>query len=539
MVRHSSSTQREEGKKGGIKLKEEVKKVFLKGFTSKNIQHPLFDASRTEAKRLMITKRGLEENKRYDRRLHRLTSRYVDENRLTSKEFEKQIDRWVGQLKVRAGDTKTSYRQPGRVIHSLTKVGSVGRPLEIIHMDLADVNRLNPDRQRYRYPFILVAVDAFSNYTVLVPVKDKSAESVLNAIKNSFNQFGISKKDSTSSYLQDQYRRKSKRSVMDDEDEERAKRWCMVTNKLQTDRGSEFVNDTLRKFLKRRRVELFSSRGSGKAYLSESKIGQMKHQLVRIQDILECEVGSKIKKKRKKKKQSAKKKNTKNTKKRIQYDSEGEEIDDDDQFDDYTVYQSDWSKYLKDLQIKINNKRNLRTGYTPAQLFKRFTGGSKQDWEKRYRVNETKTQFEPLDDTMVKIRLLKKSNSNSKQQKQLLARVKSRTKAANKQHAWKSGLQEGDRVFLTHSRLKGYPSEKPLKIFEKKSMQTKSEWDTSRLYEIDTVYNATKSKSPKRYRLRNVKSGMLRKTLYYREELLAVAKSTTKKKKKHHRNRHH
>ena len=248
-----------------VRLKEEVKTVFLKGFKSRNIQHPLFDSGRTEAKRLMITKRGLQELKTYDRKLYRLTSRYVDENKLTASEFGKQIDRWVGHLKVRTGDTKTSFRQPGRVIHSITKVGSIGRPLEVIHMDLADVNRLNPDKQRYRYPFILVALDAFSNYTVLVPVKNKSADSILNAVKNAFNQFGISKKTSTSSYLRREYKKKSKRSVMDDEDEERAKRWCLVTTKIQADRGSEFVNETLRAFLKRRRVELFSSRGSTKA----------------------------------------------------------------------------------------------------------------------------------------------------------------------------------------------------------------------------------------------------------------------------------
>ena len=504
-----------------VRLKEEVKTAFLKGFKSRNIQHPLFDSSRTEAKRLMITKRGLQELKTYDRKLYRLTSRYVDENKLTASEFGKQIDRWVEQLKVRTGDTKTSFRQPGRVIHSLTKVGSIGIPLEVVHMDLADVNRLNPDKQRYRYPFILVAVDAFSNYTVLVPVKDKSADSILNAVKNAFNQFGISKKTSTSSYLRREYKKKSKRSVMDDEDEERAKRWCLVTTKIQADRGSEFVNETLRSFLKRRRVELFSSRGSGKAYLAESKIGQMKRQLVRIQDILERNVASKLKKKRKKD-GTKRKKNAK--KKKVQYDSEGEEIEEDDRFDDFAVYESDWSKYLKDLQTKLNNKRNTRTGYTPAQLFERFTGGDRRDWEKRYRVNETKTQFEPLEDTRIKMRLLRKSNANSKQQKLLLMRVKNRTKDANKQHAWKTSLRKGDRVFLTHSSLKGYPNEKPLKVFEKRSTKTKSEWDTSRPYEIDTVYNATKSKSPARYRVRNAKSGRLRQTLYYREELLAARK---------------
>ena len=135
-----------------MKLKERVKTLFLNGFKSKNIQHHLFDVGRSEAKRLMVTKRGLQEIKRYDKELHRLTSRYVSDNKLTAKEFSKQIDRWAGQLKVKTGDTKTSFRRPSKVHHTLTKVGSVGRPLEIIHMDLADVNRLNPDSHVYRYP---------------------------------------------------------------------------------------------------------------------------------------------------------------------------------------------------------------------------------------------------------------------------------------------------------------------------------------------------------------------------------------------------
>ena len=36
-------------------LKNRVKKAFLKGFKSKDKQHPLFDASRTEAKIFIIT----------------------------------------------------------------------------------------------------------------------------------------------------------------------------------------------------------------------------------------------------------------------------------------------------------------------------------------------------------------------------------------------------------------------------------------------------------------------------------------------------
>ena len=165
----------------------------------------------TEAKRLMITTRGLQEIKKYDKNLYKLTYRYVDQRTLTASAFAKQIDRWVNELRIRTGDTKTSFRKPGRVHHSLTKVGLVGRPLDVIHMDLADVNRLNPDKKRYRYPFILVAVDAFSNYTVLVPVKDKSADSVLNGIKNAFSQFGIKKK--TKDVSDESFKRKSKRAI--------------------------------------------------------------------------------------------------------------------------------------------------------------------------------------------------------------------------------------------------------------------------------------------------------------------------------------
>ena len=267
-----------------VRLKEEVKTAFLKGFKSRNIQHPLFDSVRTEAKRLMITKRGLQELKTYDRKLYRLTSRYVDERLMITK-------RGLQELK--------TY-----------------------------------DRKLYRL---------------------------------------------TSRYVDE--------------------------NKLT---ASEF---------------------------------------------------------------------------------------------------------------------GTRTGYTPAQLFERFTGGDRRDWEKRYRVNETKTQFEPLEDTRIKMRLLRKSNANSKQQKLLLTRVKNRTKDANKQHAWKTSLRKGDRVFLTHSRLKGSPSEKPLKVFEKRSTQTKSEWNTSRPYEIDTVYNATKSTSPARYRIRNANAKCEMRMHKTKEEPIEVAKS--------------
>ena len=49
-----------------LDLKSDFKKKFQKAFKSEDISHPLFDVSKTEAKRLLITKKGLKELKSYD-----------------------------------------------------------------------------------------------------------------------------------------------------------------------------------------------------------------------------------------------------------------------------------------------------------------------------------------------------------------------------------------------------------------------------------------------------------------------------------------
>ena len=194
----------------------------------------------------------------------------------------KNLDKWVTEMKIKTGDTKSTYRKPGKVYNTLTKVGSVNRPRALIDMDLADVNRLNPDNRTYRYPFILVAVDGFSNYSVLVPVKNKSAQEVLNASKNAFSQLGLKRRQQPSESRTLRSGKKTKSPLSD-------LRKCMATTRIQsnTDIGTEFFNSDFKKFLRNRGYVLFSSRGSGKAYLAESKIGQMKRQLIRIQNILE------------------------------------------------------------------------------------------------------------------------------------------------------------------------------------------------------------------------------------------------------------
>ena len=477
-------------------LKNRVKKAFLRGFKSKYIQHPLFDASRTEAKRLLVTRKGLQELKRYDGNLHRLLSKWVERDKLTSREVVKKIDKWIVELKRKTGDTKKSYRTPTRVFHHKSKSGVINRPLDLIHMDLADVNRLNPDKQTYRYPFILVAVDAFTNYVVLIPIKNKSADEVLNAMKNVFSQFGL-----------------LKNNLKKEKSKSRSFGKCLLTTNIQTDRGSEFFNRKVKQFLKDKQFTLFSTRGAGKAYLAESKIGQMKRQLVRITKILESSSANHAKRKRRKTDSLTKRKKRKSTNKKIVV------VDDDDEdFVDFKAYATDWSKHLRELQKKINNKVNSRTGLSPTQLFDQF---KINHCEKNRNVNETEEKFEPISDTLTKMMLLRKSNSKRKMDKKKLHSTMRSSKAQNKYHEWKR-IKVGDVVYLTFSRLKGFPSEKPLNIFEKKSTQLQSEWDTNRPYVVvkQIIPEGNSRSEAKQYQLKNLNTNKIRRTLYYREELL-------------------
>lgn len=140
-----------------------------------------------------------------------------------------------------------------------------------------------------------------------------------------------------------------------------------------------------------------------------------------------------------------------------------------------------------------------------------------KDWERKYASNETEKQFEPLEDTLVKIKLLKVSNSNTKREAKLLEKTKSIDEKNNRAHKWKE-IKEGDLVHLTKSRIKGYPNEQPTKVFEKQSVQLNAEWGTDATYSVEKIHDTTLN----RYELRNVESGKKRRTLYYREELLKI-----------------
>ena len=170
----------------------------------------------------------------------------------------------------------------------------------------------------------------------------------------------------------------------------------------------------------------------------------------------------------------------------------------------------------------MNDRKNSRTGLSPRRLFEQFKRGC-TDWcERRRNVNETDTKFEPLQDTLVKMKLLDKSTQLRGTHRRRLTKEMRKRKRNNKNHEW-NNIKLGSKVFLTKARLKGYPTEKPLKIFEKKSTQLSSEWETGKPYRVARIIGGKQNKAfnrPKRYQLQNVNTGVLRKTLYYREELL-------------------
>ena len=85
-------------------------------------------------------------------------------------------------------------------------------------MDLSSLSRVNDN-----YKFLLTCIDVLSKYAWVVPMKDKSAKSVVDAVAYIFTT--------------------SKR----------------MPNKIQGDKGQEFVNRKFKSFLKDHRVHFFST----------------------------------------------------------------------------------------------------------------------------------------------------------------------------------------------------------------------------------------------------------------------------------------
>jgi len=105
--------------------------------------------------------------------------------------------------------------------------------------DLMDIHKYA--RQNKNYKFILVLVDIFSRYAWARPLKNKSATSTAEALKDVF----------TSS----------------------------IPKKLWTDEGTEFYNNTVNRILKEHNIELYSTHNDVKAAIAERFIRTLRRKI--------------------------------------------------------------------------------------------------------------------------------------------------------------------------------------------------------------------------------------------------------------------
>lgn len=93
------------------------------------------------------------------------------------------------------------------------------RPLEQFQADLVDMRSFS--RQNNGYKYILTVIDCFSKFAFGIPIKNKTALDVKNALKIVFDQ--------------------------------------KKPHKLQTDRGKEFLNSSVLNYLKKKEVHFFTT----------------------------------------------------------------------------------------------------------------------------------------------------------------------------------------------------------------------------------------------------------------------------------------
>ena len=106
-------------------------------------------------------------------------------------------------------------------------------------VDLADMQSLSKYNKGIKY--LLCAIDLFSKYAWVVPIKDKKGTSIVNAFKK---------------ILSDSNRK---------------------PNKIWVDQGSEFYNKSFKDFLKINNLEMYSTYNEGKSVVAERFIRTLKN----------------------------------------------------------------------------------------------------------------------------------------------------------------------------------------------------------------------------------------------------------------------
>ena len=106
---------------------------------------------------------------------------------------------------------------------------------------LADIQLRSKCNKGIRY--LLCAIDLFSKYAFVVPLKEKKATTIANAFQ----------------------------SILDHSERK--------PNKIWVDQGSEFYNKSFKKCLKDSNIEMYSTHNEGKSVVAERFIGTLKNKI--------------------------------------------------------------------------------------------------------------------------------------------------------------------------------------------------------------------------------------------------------------------
>ena len=107
--------------------------------------------------------------------------------------------------------------------------------------DLADMQLISKCNKGIRY--LSCAIDLFSKYAFVLPLKDKKGTTIANAFQ----------------------------SILDNSNRK--------TNKIWTDQGSEFYNTHFKKWLKDNNIEMYSKHNEGRSVLAERFIRTLKNKI--------------------------------------------------------------------------------------------------------------------------------------------------------------------------------------------------------------------------------------------------------------------
>ena len=94
--------------------------------------------------------------------------------------------------------------------------------------------------------YLLCAIDLFSKYAWVIPIKDKKGTSIVNVFKK----------------------------ILSDSTELHSNR---KPNKIWVDQGSEFYNNSFKDFLKMNKIEMYSTFNEGKSVVAERFIRTLKN----------------------------------------------------------------------------------------------------------------------------------------------------------------------------------------------------------------------------------------------------------------------